>query len=592
MSTYPLPPSPEGSLHPTNGPWSADAAAHDGSGAPVREFGDRPWLGMARFHKVLDRLLQKAVEAPYLQPVFDQAVTDIVLSLDADSCSILSLQAERTELVRRASFGFGDAPCTLRLAVDGARSQSAYTLSAGSAVVVPDLSVEQRFEVAQDEFPDSTTGSMSIAIPPHGERHGVLMVGWAAHEVPPPEATLLLSAMSSLLSTAITRLNAESAGLKFRALVESSSDAVLQVTPDGAISGWNAGAEQLLGYSPAEASGLTADVLLQPDGRLEPRKLLEWLQSGESVDGYALELLHKSGRQVPAWLTLAPVRDGNGEVCGVVALARPAAQPEPASDRDGTAQGDRSIDHERLRQAEAAAALRTEMVATVSHEMRSPINTILGFAELLRSGESQITAGTRLEYLTRIVEAARRQQRLIQDLLPLTKLDVGLSAPRREIVDVGRLVRQVTADLAVAYSGQEVTIDGADGLLAVGDVDGVLQIITNLLENAVKYSPEGSPVAVSWRVEEGQLVVRVTDRGPGIPAEGRSRLFTQFGRIRGIRARGDARPVGLGLYVSRRLANAMDGELDLEQSGPQGSVFLLRLQLAFEGHSPAAVAGF
>jgi signal transduction histidine kinase len=112
------------------------------------------------------------------------------------------------------------------------------------------------------------------------------------------------------------------------------------------------------------------------------------------------------------------------------------------------------------------------------------------------------------------------------------------------------------------------------------DPGRVVQVLANLLDNAAKYSPEGSVIAVSWAQEDAHVAVRVRDHGSGIPDRGSHLLFTRFGRIAGIPIRAGRLATGLGLYVSRSLAQAMGGEIDLESTGPSGSVFRLRLPIA------------
>jgi two-component system sensor histidine kinase KdpD len=109
------------------------------------------------------------------------------------------------------------------------------------------------------------------------------------------------------------------------------------------------------------------------------------------------------------------------------------------------------------------------------------------------------------------------------------------------------------------------------------DPDRALQILVNLLDNAAKYSAEGSPIAITWELELEMVVFRVHDEGAGIPDEARSQLFGRFGRIPGSRIRSGRVGTGLGLYLGRRLARSMGGDLDLEASSPSGSVFRLSL---------------
>jgi signal transduction histidine kinase len=139
------------------------------------------------------------------------------------------------------------------------------------------------------------------------------------------------------------------------------------------------------------------------------------------------------------------------------------------------------------------------------------------------------------------------------------------------------VLEQAAAEVQDSYAGQHVALQGPHGVDAQGDAGRTVQIVVNLIDNAAKYSPEGSPVVVSWGVEDGQVVVRVRDWGPGIAEEGREQLFTRFGRLAGSPPRAGRGRMGLGLYLSQALAHAMNGDLDLESTGPEGSTFRLRL---------------
>jgi signal transduction histidine kinase len=132
------------------------------------------------------------------------------------------------------------------------------------------------------------------------------------------------------------------------------------------------------------------------------------------------------------------------------------------------------------------------------------------------------------------------------------------------------------------YHGQRVDLDGPDAAVAQADAGRTQQILVNLLDNAAKYSPEGRWVTVSWDLEDRRVVLRVRDHGLGIPEEGREQLFTRFGRLAGSTARARHGGTGLGLYLSRLLARAMEGELSLESTGPQGSTFRLLLPGALQ----------
>ena len=240
----------------------------------------------------------------------------------------------------------------------------------------------------------------------------------------------------------------------------------------------------------------------------------------------------------------------------------------------------------RARQAaEGLARMRSDFVASVSHELRTPLTAIVGYAELLQARWAQMDDGQRLRQIDRIALSATRQRRLVDDLLLLSRTDAeGLVAICRPLV-LGPVVERAGEEARAIYRNQRIDLTGAADLHVLADPDRTVQILTNLLDNAAKYSPEGSPIEVEWREVGGVAEVRVRDYGPGVPEEGRIRLFTQFGRIPESRIRAGRVGTGLGLYIGRMLAGAMGGELELEATGPAGSTFRLRLPVALSATS-------
>lgn len=246
-----------------------------------------------------------------------------------------------------------------------------------------------------------------------------------------------------------------------------------------------------------------------------------------------------------------------------------------------------AAERERARAAEELAQLREDFVSGVSHELRTPLTAIVGYAELVEAHWTQMSEEDRLDRVRRIAGAANRQKRLVEDVLLIGRLDGEEDRPAREPIQIAALLREAATVVIGAYSGQPVDLAGSDDVWALGDAGRVLQVLVNLLDNAAKYSPECSAIRAEWGVEAAKqgvpaewVVVDVEDRGRGVPEAGRTRLFTRFGRMPESRVRSGRVGVGLGLYLSRRLARSMGGELELLATGPGGSTFRLRLPLA------------
>jgi signal transduction histidine kinase len=234
-------------------------------------------------------------------------------------------------------------------------------------------------------------------------------------------------------------------------------------------------------------------------------------------------------------------------------------------------------EQQRAKAAEEFAQLQTDFLGAVSHELLSPITATQGLAQLLRNQWSAMDEEHRDRLLEGIASAARRQQRLVQDLLDVSRAEAeGFSCERASFA-LRPVLERAVAEVQDRYHSQRVELHGSDEVAAEGDAERTQQILVNLLDNAAKYSPEGSPVLVSWSVEDEWVVVRVRDYGLGIPEAGREQLFTRFGRLAGSATRAGRSGTGLGLYLSRLLARAMGGELDLERTGLQGSTFRLLL---------------
>lgn len=224
-------------------------------------------------------------------------------------------------------------------------------------------------------------------------------------------------------------------------------------------------------------------------------------------------------------------------------------------------------------------AEKDEFLSRVSHEMRTPVTAVRAFAELLAEGDLDTQQSKRFVQI--ISAEAERLTRLLDNILDLARLEAGVSVMAKRplaVAPVMAAAADAMAGLAVRQ-GVELKLADAPDLIAEADDDRLKQVLINLIANAIRFAGEGDERVVTLSVcaEEGNAVLRVSDRGPGVDEAIRQRLFTKFG---GGASQQTGKGAGLGLAISRQIMTALGGSLVLESTGPDGSVFAVRLPLA------------
>jgi signal transduction histidine kinase len=213
---------------------------------------------------------------------------------------------------------------------------------------------------------------------------------------------------------------------------------------------------------------------------------------------------------------------------------------------------------------------KRDFVATISHELRTPMTGVYGAAQTLLRTDIELTAEQRRDLLQLIASQAERLSQIVEDLLLATSLDHHRVQISRERVDVAELVRRTLEVL----SRPDVETTAADRPYALGDGDRIQQILVNLLDNAVKYGEP--PFKVTVAPAGTELAISMSDAGPGIPRGEQRRIFEKFYRSDPKLARAPG-GTGLGLYIARELAERMGGALGVRSAPGSGTVFVLTL---------------
>lgn len=220
---------------------------------------------------------------------------------------------------------------------------------------------------------------------------------------------------------------------------------------------------------------------------------------------------------------------------------------------------------------------RRELVANISHDLRTPLTSLHGYLETLRLKEETLSAEERRRYLDIALDQSAKVGRLAQELFGLARLESGLIRPETEAFSLADLVQDVVQkfELAAEARGQTVAVEVAPGLpAAIADLAMIERALTNLIDNAIRHTPEGTSITIGLRPCSGRVEVEVADTGPGIPAELRDGLFTRASALRRDGRRGSG---GLGLVVVQRIVQLHGETVSLAEVPGKGAVFRFAL---------------
>ena len=362
---------------------------------------------------------------------------------------------------------------------------------------------------------------------------------------------------------------------RLAAIIHSSDDAIISKDLNGVIRSWNRGAEQIFGYTAAEAVGRSIRLIIPPERQFEEDEVLRRIRRGEPVEHFETVRIRKDGTRIDISQTSSPVRNAAGEVIGASKIAR------DISDRKRIElERAELLQRERVARAAAEAANRgkDQFLAMLSHELRNPLGTLAGALKVLErldhDEEAQVVARS----------VATRQigqlTHLVNDLLDVARVTTGKIRLERHPVELARLVERCVETLTAAAgkTGPRVRVR-TEPLWIEADETRIEQVVTNLVQNARKFTPAEGRIRVTVRREDRKAVLEVRDTGQGISEDLLPHIFDLF-------TQGD-RPLdrsqgglGLGLTLVQRLVAMHGGTVAAVSDGAgRGTTFTVRFPI-------------
>lgn len=364
---------------------------------------------------------------------------------------------------------------------------------------------------------------------------------------PPEVHGLRTTLMAVLLDSENKALIAQSEQRRLLHLFEAITEGIVQVSHDARILHANAAARSLLNL-PGNAEGQSVAALIRHP---ELREIIENAARGGPVPATEIVLDNRQLLVTPQPLGTSPT-DNSGSVITIVELTE-------------------------LRRLES---VRRDFVANVSHELKTPLTSIRGYAETLISDE--MPRDVQLQFLEVIHKNAARIHRIVDELLDLSRLQSGGWQPDLQTVDVRELVRDVwTSCEDVALKKNVSLIVSADEAFVTADPGGLRQVLSNLLDNSLRYTHPGGRIEVKISDADGVVEIEVKDNGIGIPKDALPRIFERFFRVDPARSR-EQGGTGLGLSIVKHLVDRMSGEVTAESELGKGTTVRIRLPAAQE----------
>lgn len=422
--------------------------------------------------------------------------------------------------------------------------------------------LNRRLYVARSRGLVSLEGAFGLPLESRGELIGLLLVFRATTAPFGPNEQELLDVFANQAAVAVTNARLFEAVNQERrqldAILENAADGFCIMSVSHKVERWNRALARLTGITAADAIGHNYDDLFRWAQRTRGLNLVDAEAAGwptpASVPIYVEgEVLRKDDSPLAVGVTYAPLFDRDAHLVNLIASVR---------------------DITRFREAEQ---LKSTFISVISHELKTPVSLIKGYAGTLRREDANWEPAVVQQSLAVIEEEADRLTGLIENLLDASRLQAGGLRLQREECQLAEIAARIAARFQTQTTIHRINTRFPDNFPIIkGDEERLGQVLSNLVSNAIKYSPDGGAITIAGRVLAQEIVVGVSDEGPGLPPDEVQRVFDRFYRATTL-ATERASGAGLGLYLARAIVEAHAGRIWVESPVGTGAAFLFSL---------------
>lgn len=345
---------------------------------------------------------------------------------------------------------------------------------------------------------------------------------------------------------------------RLAAIVTSSDDAIISKTLDGIITTWNQAATRMFGYTEEEAIGKHISLIIPKDRMDEEANIINNIRLGNKIDHFETIRVAKDGSERQLSITVSPIRNSKGKIIGASKIARDISMRVEAENKQ-------KLYTQRLQDLND---YKDEFMAMASHELKTPLTVIMANLQIL---QEIMSADPRVKFVSKSMKQVNKLNELIFKILDVSKIHAGKLKFEFSDFDLYQLLKEIT-EHTLKSTSHPVHLEKQDERFWVkADKEKIEQVIVNILSNAVKYSDSNEDIFIDLKHDGENIVVRIADKGIGIPQSDLENVFQRFYRVSGPASSFSGS--GIGLYISAEIIKSHGGKIWAESQLGKGSVF-------------------